>query len=158
MKDLDSLLLQTNKDFKLGIKVHPSKEFVEKSEVLFHLPLLAMIVLVVTSRTKVKFAVEDLNYWVTRVLLEIYPSFVYSEQRLRLSSAFRKRSVDAVVFLESSSFIEVQEVEGRRVINLTKDGRKFLSKNQIEAGEVSRILYKIEKSVSRILAKGNELV
>ena len=159
MVDINKLVNELSPDFKLKTSSDlENKVITNEAEVIFNLPLLTLIVLISSSRLKLKFAVEDISYWVSRVMVELYPTFIYSEQRLRLSSSLRKRSVDALLFLESSDFLEVKEVDGKRVINLTSRGSKFLQKYRYEMGDISRVVGRVEAAVDRVDIKGNELL
>jgi hypothetical protein len=129
MSDLENLLKKLNTNFRLATEQKEIVADAEKSfsDILFHLPLITMIVLVVASRPNTKVTVEDVAHWVSRGLMELYSNFVYSLQRLRFSSTLRTRAVEAIVFLESMGFIEVSN-DSAKSLKVTAKGRQFLSK------------------------------
>ncbi len=155
MAVLDKLVKELGEDFKLRSNELETNVDIEASNIIFHLPLIVLIILVASSRKEIKFSVEDVSYWVTRVFLELYSNFSISEQQLRMSSVLRKRSVEGILFLESSDFILVVEDEGVRFIKFTTSGNDFLKTYIREKEMTGLIIGRINSALDRVLLKGN---
>lgn len=158
MSSLDKLIKELGPDFKLRSTELEADIDTESCSIIFHLPLIVLIVLVASTRKEIKFSVEDVSYWVTRVFLELYSNFNVSEQQLRMSSVLRKRSVEGILFLESSNYVSVAESDGIRFIKSTNKGLDFLKTYTREKNTMSLIIGRINSAIDRVLLKGNPLI
>lgn len=151
---IKKLSLESDSNFKLAIDPKNDPELdTSASNILFHLPLMTLIILISASNQSNNISVESSAHWVTRVLMEMYSNFVFSIQRLRLSSELRRRTVDAIIFLESLGHIEVKLSEEKN-IKLTEKGKDFLKKYRYGEEEHSLLISRVQAAVKRVEIKG----
>jgi hypothetical protein len=95
------------------------------NEALFHLPLLAMTILLLSkSRSKPK--IDELGQLVGECFERTFKGFKGSSQYLGWSANLRMRTVKALTFLETASLVEVDTRESK--IKVTKTGKQVISK------------------------------
>ncbi len=95
------------------------------NEALFHLPLLAMTILLLSkSRSKPKS--DELGQLVGECFERTFKGFKGSSQYLGWSANLRMRTVKALTFLETARLVEVDTRDSK--IKVTEMGKKVVSK------------------------------
>lgn len=95
------------------------------NEALFHLPLLAMTILLLSkSRSKPK--IDELGQLVGECFERAFKGFKGSSQYLGWSANLRMRTVKALTFLETAILVEVDTSDSK--IKVTEMGKKVISK------------------------------
>lgn len=95
------------------------------NEALFHLPLLAMTILLL-SKTRRKPRLDELGQLIGECFERTFSGFKGSSQHLGWSANLRMRTVKALTFLETVSLVEVDRHDSR--IKATEFGKKIISK------------------------------
>ncbi len=95
------------------------------NEALFHLPLLAMTILLL-SKTRRKPKSDELGQLIGECFERTFSGFKGSSQHLGWSANLRMRTVKALTFLETVSLVEVDRHDSR--IKVTEFGKKVVSK------------------------------
>lgn len=95
------------------------------NEALFHLPLLAMTILLL-SKTRRKPKSDELGQLIGECFERTFSGFKGSSQHLGWSANLRMRTVKALTFLETVSLVEVDRHDSR--IKATEFGKKVVSK------------------------------
>ncbi|TNH14600.1 hypothetical protein [Halomonas sp. BL6] len=95
------------------------------NEALFHLPLLAMTILLL-SKTRRKPKSDELGQLIGECFERTFSGFKGSSQHLGWSANLRMRTVKALTFLETVSLVEVDRHDSR--IKATEFGKTVVSK------------------------------
>lgn len=95
------------------------------NEALFHLPLLAMTILLL-SKSRRKPKSDELGQLIGECFERTFSGFKGSSQHLGWSANLRMRTVKALTFLETASLVEVDRHDSR--IKATEFGKKVVSK------------------------------
>ena len=95
------------------------------NEALFHLPLLAMTILLL-SKTRRKPKSDELGQVIGECFERTFSGFKGSSQHLGWSANLRMRTVKALTFLETVNLVEVDRHDSR--IKATEFGKKVVSK------------------------------
>jgi hypothetical protein len=113
------------------------------NEVLFHLPLLAITVLLL-ARTKRKPKIDAIGQLVGECFERTFPGFKGSSQHLGWSANLRVRTVRALMFLEISGLVSTSG-EDRRIV-ATPLGRDVIAIAMRGDTDLSNSLRAIERS------------
>lgn len=97
----------------------------ETMDGLFHLPLLALAVMVIARRTP--FQTSALGRSVAMLLVENFKALHRSRSGLAMSLTLMHRCADALAFLEAAGLATVSQ-DRRRVITLTTVGKSHLDR------------------------------
>ena len=116
------------------------------NEALFHIPLLAAIVLTL-SRLSRKPRTSEIGQMVGECIERTFTSFKGSSQRLGWSANLRIRTVEALTFLEAGGLVEVDK---KGVISATKIGRDIIISAHKTEDDLSYTLGIIERSYRNI--------
>lgn len=95
------------------------------NEALFHLPLLAMTILLL-SKSRRKPKSEEIGQLVGECFERTFSGFKGSSQHLGWSANLRMRTVKALTFLESANLVEVDREDSR--IKIKELGKKVVSR------------------------------
>lgn len=98
----------------------------ETVDALFHLPLLALAVMVIARRTP--FPTSALGRSIALLLVENFKALHSSQHGLATSLTLMHRCADALVFLEAAGLAAVSQ-DRRRVITLTPAGKTYLDRS-----------------------------
>lgn len=148
MRSLDDFLKAIEEsEFVLDVKVDDISS-VPKTEALFHLPLLAISILVVANRKKNKLLVSDVGYLTGVLLAETFPRLKTAASKLRWSLRMRKQSAEAVFFLESTGLIVVSLDESRS-ISLTEKGKTALNMAATDSSDLALLISRINRAYRR---------
>lgn len=113
------------------------------NEALFHLPLLAMTILLLSkSRSKPKS--DEIGQLVGECFERTFKGFKGSSQYLGWSANLRMRTVKALTFLEASDLIKVNTSESK--IKITDIGKKVISKAMDDDSDLGYNLRVIEQN------------
>jgi len=112
------------------------------NEALFHIPLLATVVLTLACLSRKPRTVE-IGQMVGECIERTFTNFKGSSQRLGWSANLRVRTVAALAFLESSSLVTVNE---KGLISATELGRGIIKSAFDEDDDLSFTLITIERS------------
>ena len=95
------------------------------NEALFHLPLLAMTILML-SKSRRKPKSDELGQLVGECFERTFSGFKGSSQHLGWSANLRMRTVKALTFLETADLVQVDQSHSR--IRATDKGKKVVAK------------------------------
>ena len=95
------------------------------NEALFHLPLLAMTILLL-SKSKRKPKSDEIGQLVGECFERTFSGFKGSSQHLGWSANLRMRTVKALTFLEAADLVRVDKSHSR--INATDNGKKVIAR------------------------------
>ncbi|EUC68755.1 hypothetical protein Y017_03605 [Alcanivorax sp. 97CO-5] len=113
------------------------------NEALFHLPLLAMTILLL-SKTRRKPKSDEIGQLIGECFERTFSGFKGSSQHLGWSANLRMRTVKALTFLETVSLVDVDRHDSR--IKATEFGRKIISKALDVQSDLSYTLQVIERN------------
>lgn len=112
------------------------------NEALFHIPLLAAVVLTLAGLSR-KPRTTEIGQMVGECIERTFTNFKGSSQRLGWSANLRVRTVAALAFLESASLVTVAD---KGIIAATDLGRKTIKTAFAEDDDLSFTLMTIERS------------
>lgn len=112
------------------------------NEALFHIPLLAAVVLTLTCLSR-KPRTAEIGQMVGECIERTFTNFKGSSQRLGWSANLRIRTVTALAFLESASLVTVAD---KGMISATDLGRKTIKSAFAEDDDLSFTLMTVERS------------
>lgn len=112
------------------------------NEALFHIPLLAAVVLTLACLPR-KPRTAEIGQMVGECIERTFANFKGSSQRLGWSANLRIRTVAALAFLESASLVTVAE---KGIISATELGRKAIKSAFDEDDDLSFTLTTVERS------------
>lgn len=113
------------------------------NEALFHLPLLAMTILLL-SKTRRKPKSDELGQLIGECFERTFSGFKGSSQHLGWSANLRMRTVKALTFLETVGLVEVDRHDSR--IKATEFGKKVVSKALDVQSDLGYTLNLIERN------------
>jgi hypothetical protein len=140
----------------LRLRVHPDT-FPEtrrpaKTDALFHLPLLALCILVITKLEEL--TTEQTGRRVAHLLIEHFRS-LRNLQTLDWSMTLRRRCAEALTFLEAARLIDVHDAEVRRV-TLTAGGKQALARGLRDESDVGQLARGLVRAQSRVTSRLGE--
>ena len=112
------------------------------NEALFHLPLLAMTILLL-SKSRRKPKSEELGQLIGECFERTFVGFKGSSQHIGWSANLRMRTVKALTFLETANLVEVDKSHLK--IKVTKKGRLIISKAVDGVTDLAYTLQLIER-------------
>lgn len=112
------------------------------NEALFHIPLLAAIVLALACLSR-KPRIVEIGQIVGECIERTFTNFKGSSQRLGWSANLRMRTVAALAFLESSGLVAVGD---KGIISATELGRKTIKSAFAEDDDLNFTLITVERS------------
>lgn len=113
------------------------------NEALFHLPLLALTILLL-SKTRRKPKSEELGQLIGECFERTFSDFKGSSQHLGWSANLRMRTVKALTYLETVRLVEVDRHDSR--IKATEFGKKVVSKAIDAQSDLGYTLQLIERN------------
>lgn len=120
------------------------------NEALFHIPLLAITILQLSS-SRAKPKSDELGQLVGECFERTFRGFKGSSQHLGWSANLRMRTVKALTFLEMANLIEVNAIKS--TIGITPTGRKLLNKAFSEETDLTYTLEIIKQNYNDIRAE-----
>jgi hypothetical protein len=128
----------------------PPRRGPETMDALFHLPLLALAVMVIARRTP--FRTVALGRNVAMLLVEHFGALRRSPHGLETSLTLRRRCADALAFLEAAGLAAVSP-DQRRVITLTQVGRTHMDRAGREASDLGLLIRQLRTNQERVKAR-----
>lgn len=117
------------------------------NEALFHLPLIAITVLMITKGHN-KPSVEELGQLVGDCFERTFSGFRGSAQHLGWSASLRVRTVQALAFLEQAQLVDIR-APGAKVC-ASALGRKVLDRALNAGGDLAHNLILVERSYRNV--------
>lgn len=117
------------------------------NEALFHLPLLAITILLL-SKNRRKPRQDEIGQLVGECFERTFPGFKGSSQHLGWSANLRMRTVRALTFLETAQLVVVDATKSR--INATEKGRSVINRALESDSDLSYALKSIERAYRNI--------
>jgi len=126
----------------------------ETIDALFHLPLLALAVIVIARRTP--FPTSALGRSVAMLLAENFKALNRSEHGLTTSLTLMHRCADALAFLEAAGLVSVSQ-DRRRVITLTPAGKRHLDRaGQDDKTDLGLLIRQLRTNQERVKARAGD--
>lgn len=126
----------------------------ETMDALFHLPLLALAMMVIARRTPFRTVV--LGRSVAMLLVEHFVALHRSPHGLETSLTLRRRCADALAFLEAAGLVIVSQ-DRQRTVTLTEAGKKHIDRSGREATDLGLLVRQLLITQERVKARiGND--
>jgi hypothetical protein len=122
----------------------------EAIDALFHLPLLALAIMVIARRTP--FSTTLLGRRVTSLLVEHFTALRQSSHGLETSITLRRRCADALAFLEAAGLTAVSQ-DRQRIVTLTQEGKSHLDRAARDATDLGLFVRQLRINQERVLAR-----
>jgi hypothetical protein len=122
----------------------------ETVDALFHLPLLALAVMVIARRTP--FSTVHLGRNVTLLLVEHFGALRNSPHGLETSITLRRRCADALAFLEAARLTTVSQ-ERQRIVTLTQEGKAHIDRAARDSTDLGLFVRQLRANQERVLAR-----
>jgi hypothetical protein len=122
----------------------------ERMDALFHLPLLALAVLIIARKTP--FRTIALGRNVALLLVENFRALQRSPHGLETSLTLRRRCADALAFLEAAHLVAVS-ADSRREVTLTPEGKKNLDRRAHDASDLGLLIRELMRNQERVKAR-----
>ena len=122
----------------------------ETVDALFHLPLLALAVMVIARRTP--FSTVHLGRKVTLLLVEHFGALRHSPHGLETSITLRRRCADALAFLEAVGLTTVSQ-ERHRIVALTQEGKAHIDRAARDSTDLGLFVRQLRTNQERVLAR-----
>jgi hypothetical protein len=126
------------------------------NEGLFHVPLLALCILIVGQGKKGDLCTADLAAWTGATLGNHFSGIGAARRKLEWSLQHRRRCADALVFLENVGLVRVIEGAARSV-RCTDTGYEFVRKLLHQADETGVFCRGLERSYRAVEHHGLHL-
>ena len=128
----------------------PLRSAPETIDALFHLPLLALVVMVIASRAALSTVL--LGRKVALLLVEHFIALRRSPHGLETSLTLRRRCADALAYLEAAKLVTVSN-EPTREIALTQVGKNRLEVASRDASDLGLLIRQLRISQRRVMAR-----
>lgn len=125
-------------------ETHPARL---SNEALFHLPLLAVTILLL-AKDRRKPRVDEIGQLIGECFERTFTGFKGSSQHLGWSANLRVRTVRALTFLETAGLVEVDKTKSR--ILISKNGRPVIDRALQQESDLSYTLKALERSYRNI--------
>ena len=122
----------------------------EAIDALFHLPLLALAVMVIARRKP--FRTVALGRNVAMLLVEHFAALRRSPHGLETSLTLRRRCADALAFLEAAGLAMISR-DPQRIITLTQDGKNHLDRAARDTTDLGLFVRQIRINQERLMAR-----
>jgi hypothetical protein len=122
----------------------------ESGDALFHMPLLALAVMVIARRTP--FRTMVLGRSVALLLVERFEALNRSPYGLEISLTLRRRCADALAFLEAAGLVSVSQ-DGQRVVTLTPSGKSHMDRAARDSSDLGLFVRQLRISQDRARAR-----
>jgi len=125
-------------------EVHPARL---SNEALFHLPLLAITILLL-AKDRRKPRVDEIGQLIGKCFERTFTGFKGSSQHLGWSANLQVRTVRALTFLETTGLVEVDKTKDR--ILISRKGRPVIDRALQQDSDLSYALRALERSYRNI--------
>lgn len=139
-------------DFRLPVPVGAAVgRAPETMDALFHLPLLALAVVVIARRTPLQ--TSALGRRVAMLLVENFSALHHSKNGLATSLTLMHRCADALAFLEVAGLVTVSQ-DHRRTILLTPIGKSKIDRaSRDDSSDLGRLIRQLGLNQERVMAR-----
>ena len=156
--DVDTFLEQVSGS-RIRLPVPPGDGKVgrapETVDALFHLPLIALAIIVIARRTS--FRTVSLGSNVAMLLVEHFSTLSRSPHGLETSLTLRRRCADALAFLEAAGLAAISE-DDQRHISLTQAGKKHLDQTASrDKTDLGLLVRQLRISQDRAMARAGDV-
>jgi len=149
--DIDAFLNEvSDTDLRLPAVAPTAVGSPEKMDALFHLPLLALAIMVIARQTP--FRTTLLGRKIAMLLVEHFVALANSPQGVETSLTLRRRCADALAFLEAVRLVSVSS-DNQRVVTLTEIGRRELDKAMQEESDLGLLVRQFRVKQDRVKAR-----
>ena len=158
MKTLDEIVAEaTAARARLSVNTEALSRLSDTpGEGLFHVPLLALTILVV-SRARKGLPTTDVATWTLATLVKHFEALRLARWRIQWSFVLRQRCADALVFLEATGLTSVVG-EASREVRPSVNGREFIVRLSRQKDEIGVLVRKLERAHRAVDQTGLELL
>jgi len=144
-----------------GLHLHIDAQHLDRvarlgNEGLFHVPLLALCILIVSQGKKGELCTADLAAWTGATLGNHFSGIDAARRKLEWSIQHRRRCADALVFLENVGLVTITQGQDRSV-RCTDTGYTFVRKLLQQADETGVFCRSLERSYRAVEHHGLRL-
>jgi hypothetical protein len=126
----------------------------ETVDALFHLPLLALTMMIIARRSP--FRTVALGRNVAMLLVEHFAALRRAPHGLETSLTLRRRCADALAFLEAAGLVDVSR-DSQRVVTLTTAGKKQIDRGRRDSSDLGLLIRQLRITQDRVRARiGND--
>lgn len=122
----------------------------EKVDALFHLPLLALAVMVIARRKP--FRTTALGSNVALLLTEHFTALKHTPHALETSLTLRRRCADALAFLEAAVLVAVSP-DRLRTVTLSSAGKANLDHAMRDSTDLGLLVRQLKVTQDRVMAR-----
>jgi len=158
VKPLNEFVIQAR---DAGLHLHIDAQHLDRvarlgNEGLFHVPLLALCILIVSQGKKGELCTPDLAAWTGATLGNHFSDIEAARRKLEWSIQHRRRCADALVFLENVGLVTITQGQDRSV-RCTDTGYEFVRKLLHQADETGVFCRSLERSYRAVEHHGLRL-
>src|ERR1700684_4255341 len=122
----------------------------ERIDALFHLPVLALAIMVIARRKQFMTTVLGSN--VALLLTEHFTALKHTPHALETSLTLRRRCADALAFLEAAGLAAVS-ADRLRTVTLSSEGRTNLDRATRDATDLGLLVRQLKITQDRVIAR-----
>jgi hypothetical protein len=154
--DVDAFLERVSgTDIRLSATVEAaqSARSPEALDALFHLPLLALITMVIARRKPFRTMILGRN--VASLLVEHFSALRNSPHSLETSLTLRRRCADALAFLEAAGLVTVSD-DSQRIVSLSDEGKKQFNSAITDRTDLGLLIRQLRINQERVLVRAGD--
>lgn len=126
----------------------------ERVDALFHLPLLALAIMIIARRQPFRTAV--VGSYVALLFTEHFTGLKHTPHALETSLTLRRRCADALAFLEAARLVAVSP-DRLRNVTLSSEGKSGLDRAARDSNDLGLLVRQLKITQERVVASvGNE--
>jgi hypothetical protein len=125
----------------------PTRSAPETIDALFHLPLLALVTMVVAAKTPL--TTTSVGSKVALLLIEQFGALRRSPHSLEISLTLRRRCADALAFLEAANLVVISS-DTKRTVTLTKSGKEGIARARRDSSDLGFLVRQLLKNQGRV--------
>jgi hypothetical protein len=122
----------------------------ETIDALFHLPLLALAVMIIARQ--MPFRTVFLGRSVAMLLIEHFAALRHSPHGLETSLTLRRRCADVLAFLEAAGLATVSQ-DQERMVTLTLAGKNHIDRRGRDASDLGLLIRQLRITQERVRAR-----
>jgi len=122
----------------------------ERIDALFHLPLLALAIMVIARRKPFMTTVLGSN--VALLLTEHFTALKHTPHALETSLTLRRRCADALAFLEAAGLVAIT-ADRLRTVTLSGEGKINLDRATRDATDLGLLVRQLKTTQDRVLSR-----
>jgi hypothetical protein len=122
----------------------------ERVDALFHLPLLALAIMVVARRKEFRTTILGSN--VALLLTEHFTALKNTPHVLETSLTLRRRCADALAFLEAAGLVAVSP-DRQRTVTLSAEGKANLDRAMRDTTDLGLLVRQLRVTQDRVVAR-----